>query len=140
MEKNKTDLEQLEQLVARLASDSLPASELLRLVDHEAAIMRVNTLLAMSRAARSAPGLVDAIVAAALDERNNVRLMGTVTVAHEAIACLFRVGTEEVRRQGEQLLQQLPALERSNLEWYLRSEGLRDESGPGMPKTGGPIR
>jgi hypothetical protein len=66
---------------------------------------------------------IEAIEAAVKDPRYAIRIMGTTSLAHLAVATLFRLG-DEARERGRALLETWAEPDRSDLLWFLRSEGI----------------
>jgi hypothetical protein len=115
----------LQQLVDRVKSGKMRSDQLLALLRHESPLVRANALEALVSPARHQKGLLDELVAAALDPANRVRLMGTISVAHVAVCCIFRAGTPEALEAANALVSAWSATDRTDLIWYLESEGLQ---------------
>jgi len=114
----------LQTLVNHIRGRTMPIAEVRRLLHHESPLVRVNALEACVDAARHDEDLLDEIRVAVSNPTNKVRMMGTVSVAHIAVGCLLRVGTTEAVEAATALLQDWPEPDRSDLNWYLESEGL----------------
>jgi len=99
--------------VVRLAD--LPTAELRDLLAYESSFKRSDALLALARRAQQDVGLVDEIADAASDPRNAARLIGTVTVAHVAVASLLQVGTPKAVAAAQRLIKTWPEPDRSDL-------------------------
>ena len=108
--------------VVRLAD--LSTAELRNLLTHQSSIKRSDALLALARRAQEDEDLVDEIAAAANDPKNATRLMGTVTVSHIAVASLLQIGTPKAVAAAQRLIKVWPEPHRSDLLWFLKSEGL----------------
>jgi len=117
-------VKELQGLVDRIRGGSMPMAEIQGLLQHQSPLVRVNALEALVGAAQHDDGLLKELVAAARNPMNNVRLMGTTSVAHVAMACLFRVGTAAAVEAAKALISAWPELDRSDLIWYLKSESL----------------
>jgi len=117
----------IQPLIDQLKNDQVSTSELRALLDHKSILVRANTLASIARHVHQDEELVNDLVRAAIDPKNTVQLMGTITVAHEAVAALFRAGTPRAVTAGQQLLIAWPDPNRRDLLWYLQSEGLLDQ-------------
>lgn len=113
----------IQEVITALVQGCVPLTEIQELLHHPAAVVRVNALNALVPQARSDDRLVENMVAAAEDPLNDIRLMGTISVRHHAVACLYRVGNLTASRWAANLLATWPEPDRSDLVWYLRSEG-----------------
>ena len=114
----------LQGLVERLKSGTMLADEVRGLLHHKSPLVRANAIEALAGLARDDDRLVDELIAAASDPQNNVRLMGTISVAHVAVGCLLRVATAKALEAAKALLSEWPEPDRTDLIWYLGSEGL----------------
>jgi len=115
----------LQRLVDRIRSGNVPAAELRGLIHHQSPVIRVNALEALAAQAEPHSGVVAELIAAAGDPVNKSRLMGTVSVAHVAVACLLRFATSEAVEAANALLNTWAEPDRTDLIWYLKSEGLQ---------------
>jgi HEAT repeat protein len=115
---------ELQALVDVIRARKLPIAEIRKLLHHESPLVRVNALEAIVDPARQDLVLLNDLKLAASDPLNNVRLMGTVSVAHVAVACLIQIGTSDSLLATRQLLEKWPEPDRKDLIWYLESEGL----------------
>jgi len=115
-------------LIEQLESDQIPTRELHELLDHKSVLVRTNALEAMARHAQQdhaiADQFTDDLVVAARDPKNWSIVMGTIAVAHVAVACLLRVGTPKAVTAARQLIGEWPEPDRSDLLWFLKSEKL----------------
>jgi hypothetical protein len=68
--------------------------------------------------------LLSALRDVATSPANQVRPTGTISVAHVAVGCLFRVGSGHAAGLAKDLLAHWPEPDRSDLLWYLKSEDL----------------
>jgi hypothetical protein len=114
----------LQGLVDRVKSGAMPTAEVRALLHHQSPLVRANAIEALIRPARHDKGLLEELIAAASDPVNKVPLMGTISVAHVAVGYLLRVGTAEAVEAATVLLKQWPQPDRTDLTWYLKSEGL----------------
>ena len=114
----------IQSLIDQLRSGHAPLSEIRRLLHHPGAIVRVNAIVALISHAKNDRGSLKELIAAASNAENSVCLMGTISVAHVAVSCLLRVDTEEAVEAAKALLSNWPEPDRTDLTWYLKSEGL----------------
>lgn len=120
---HRVDWEALGHLLERLHDPQIPLEALLTHLNHDAALIRANVLFAHS--ARPATDVaITALTHAAWTQENTVRLMGTISVAHVAVAALLRLGTEDARTAAQRLLELWPEPDREDLMWYLKTENL----------------
>jgi hypothetical protein len=110
--------------VEYLKTDNVSPVDAVRLLEDEAALVRVNAVDAVGRLAMEDESLLDDLVAAARNPRNQTILMGRVRISHVAIANLLRVGTQRAKTLVAQLLEERDPEDRDDLLWYLQSEGL----------------
>jgi hypothetical protein len=115
---------EIEGIVKRLKSGDLPLAEVLSLLHFRSPIVRANALDALAAQAKSNDNVVGEVVAAATDPANKVPLMGTISVAHVAVACLLRAGSPKADQAAKALLETWPEPDRTDLIWYLESERL----------------
>ena len=115
----------LQGLVDRVKSGIMPTDEVRGLLHHQSHPVRANALEALVAPAQHDIGLLDELIAAASDPANRVPLMGTISVAHVAVGCLLRVGTAEALEAAKALWSAWPEPDRTDLTWYLKSEGLQ---------------
>ena len=118
-------VKELQGLVDRVRNGSMRTDEVRNLLHHPSPLVRANALEALVVPAQHDQRLVEEIAAAASDSANRVRLMGTISVAHVAVSCLFRVGTVEALEVAKALWSAWPEPDRTDLTWYLESEGLQ---------------
>jgi hypothetical protein len=118
-------VKELQGLVDRVKSGMMRTEEVRDLLHHASPLVRANALEALVAPAKRDQGLVDVLTAAASAPANKVRLMGSISVAHVAVGCLFRVGTAEAREAAQALWSTWPEPDRTDLTWYLESEGLQ---------------
>lgn len=111
-------------LVESIVRRELPPDELRHLLHTAGAIVRANALIALTEYAKDDEDLLADFVAAAKEPQNAVRLMGTTSVQHVAVASLLEVGTTAACASATALLDGWPEPDRSDLVWYLKSEGL----------------
>lgn len=118
-------VKELQGLVDRVKSGMMRTEEVRDLLHHASPLIRANALEALVAPAKRDGELVDELAAAASDPANKVHLMGTISVAHLAVGCLLRVGTAEARQTAQALWSTWPERDRTDLTWYLESEGLQ---------------
>ena len=114
--------ENFQWIVDRLKNEETSIKETQELLHHPSSVVRVNAVDALARRSRDGLELIEDLVTAAKHPKNDTPLMGTITVAHVAVASLFRVGTQKALAAGKQLLDEWPEPDRSDLLWYLKSE------------------
>jgi hypothetical protein len=119
-----TSVKELQTLVDRMRDRTMPIVQVRRMLHHESPLVRVNALEACVDAARHDEDLLEEFTMAVSNPANKVRMMGTVSVAHIAVGCLLRVGTNEAIEAAKALLQGWPEPDRDQLVRYLESEGL----------------
>jgi hypothetical protein len=117
-------MQQLQKLIDRLRSGNASVDEIRSLLHASSIVVRANALEALVPHAKSDHSLLTDLTTAISDPKNQARLMGTITLAHLAIASLFRVGSEKATEIANELIDTWPETDRSDLEWYLKSEGL----------------
>jgi hypothetical protein len=115
---------EIETIVDRLRSGQLPLGEVRSLLRYPSPIVRANALDAIAVQAKGNDDVIGELLAVVSDPANQMPLMGTVSVAHLAIACLLRLGTPKATEAANQLIMNCPEPERTDLIWYLKSEGL----------------
>ncbi len=116
--------EDIPSILDSLNKDDVSKDEVLRYLNHEAALVRANAIEAAARLAKEDGRLVEVIALEAQKPQNSVRLLGTTTIRHLAIGWLLRVGIPEAAKKAAELLDAVPEEERRDLIWYLRSEGV----------------
>jgi hypothetical protein len=114
----------VQDLIDRMHRGEVPIDELHRLTAHPAALVLVNAIEMLGQKANGDPQILDDLRNAAMAEINQVCLMGTIRIAHVAIACLLRIGSERALTIANDLISSRPEPERSDLMRYLQSEGL----------------
>jgi hypothetical protein len=119
-----TSVKELQAIVDRMRDRTMPIAQVRRMLHHESPLVRVNALEACVDAARNDQDLLEELRLAVSNPANKVRMMGTVSVAHIAVGCLLRVGTNEAVEAANALLQGWPEPDRSDLVRYLESEKL----------------
>ena len=117
-------VQDLQRIVDRVQNGNMCTDELRVLLHHKSPLIRANALEALVCPAQQDIGLLEDLVAAASDPMNRVTLMGTISVAHVAVACLFRIGRAEAVNAARTLLNDWRKADRADLDWYLKSEGL----------------
>jgi HEAT repeats len=110
-------------VIDHLRSDACSVDDLRAALKHSSAAVRANAIEALA-AKDGDDDFIDELRQAAVDSANQVRLMGTISVGHVAVASLLRIGTEEAERAAHELINHWPEPDRHDLLWYLQSEGL----------------
>ena len=108
--------------LARCTTKLLTFEETCRLVVHHSSVVRANAaahLIVFADDKDAAEGILKLM---SINPDNRVHLMGTISVAHVAVACLLRMGTRSGTATANELVQAWPEPDRSDLIWYLRSE------------------
>ncbi len=118
-------VKELQGLVDGLRSGSISTEQVRDLLHHPSPLVRANALEALVVPAKHDRRLMEEIAAAASDPANRVWLMGTISVAHVAVGCLVRVGTIDALEAAKALWSAWPEPNRTDLTWYLESEGLQ---------------
>lgn len=118
-----------QELVDALKAANANADLAIQCLSHDAALVRVNAIETLARrVSTNSKHVITALAHSAMDPKNKVRLLGNTTVAHVAIANLLRIGTAEAIEAGNNAIEQMPAGELDDLNWYLSSEGIRASS------------
>lgn len=117
-----------QSIVDRLKMPDVSQDEVLEYLQHDAALVRVNAIKAAARLAKDNDRLIAIVANEAQQPQNTVRLLGTATVGHVAVGCLFRIGSPDATRRAMQLVAGWPEDEREDLVWYLKSEGLLNDT------------
>lgn len=125
-----------QETVRHLRSGEASVEDICRLLHDDSIVVRANALEVLVDHARHEEGLLDKIHEAATSPGNKARLMGTITVAHVAVACLMRVGSDRAIEAARGLIASWPELDRSDLLWYLKSEGLATQDPQGQDPQG----
>jgi len=119
--------ESVQESIDRIRTGELPMSNLIKYLSHRSPLVRVNAMEVLALRGEDSEAS-DALREAAADPRNRTRLFGTVTAADVAIACLMRIGTDSAVKAAAGLVSRHQEPHRSDLLWYLRSEGLIPEA------------
>lgn len=117
--KNQPDAQ---ELIAKMGIKLLAFKETCGLVLHPSPVVRANALMHLIAHVDHTNSVEGILKLAAINPDNRVPLMGTISVAHVAVACLLRLGTHSATATANELLQAWPEPDRSDLIWYLRSE------------------
>ncbi len=105
--------------------DALPDDRLRELLRSGTKSERARAMGALARRAASNPSLRAEVLAALTDpDHRAMRIMGTISIAHIGVACLYRASDDDVRRQVQQLITAWPEPDRTDLLWFLRSQSL----------------
>ena len=110
------------ELVVKLGSKLLTFDETCGLVLHPSPVVRANALMHLITHADHTDSVESNLKLAVMNPDNRYILMGTISVAHVAVACLLRMGTQSGTATANELLQAWPEPDRSDLIWNLRSE------------------
>ena len=124
-------LSQLHTKIGRIWSDEVSPQTLCQQLSARSVLARVNAAQALAARSDTDADTVAALRTAAADRRNQTVLLGTVTAADVMIASLLRLGHDDVTETARRLIDAQPEPHRSDLLWYLRSEGLIVE--PAVP-------
>lgn len=117
--------QQLMTLVRQLKDDTLPSEQVRASVTHPSNPVRALALNAIARREDEFPDAVDIITNAAADPENSTAiLVGLVTVTHEAIACLLRIGSPVAISSARRLIEEQPESEKEILVWFLSEQSL----------------
>lgn len=119
----QTAVENIQGVVTALVRGETPLDAIRTHLRDPGAVVRANALNALIPHAKIDDGLIEVIVAAAKNPINEIRLMGTISVAHVAIGCLYQTGTTPAVGVATELLAAWPEPDRGDLLWFLRSEG-----------------
>ncbi len=118
----------VQSIIDSITKGSLPAWQLRSYLENGGALVRINALLALMPFAKADPAFIKDFQRALEDPKNAFRLMGTVTIAHLVVGCLFQVRTPEAVQIAQRYLEELPEPDRSDLLWYLQSEKILVDS------------
>lgn len=113
----------LQEVVDRIRHGNVNVAELQKLLRHPSPLVRANAIEAWARHSQGDNAVAE-LVAAARDAANRVRLMGSTTVADVGIAALLKIGTDRSIVAAHDLIAERVEPERSDLVFYLQSEGL----------------
>jgi hypothetical protein len=116
--------ESVQNLIDHLRSDECSLKELRAALAHSSAVVRANAIEALAANSDRDADRIDELRRAAVASENQVRLTGTISVGHIAVASLLRIGTEAANRAAHELLNQWPEPDRHDLLWHLQSESL----------------
>lgn len=119
-----TLIKEVQDIINQLAADELPDSDVSAMLDHGSPLVRMNAIACLMRRAADDATLLDQVITAIAGPRNHFRLMGTVTVAHEAIYLLLKSGITDAREMAADLIQGIPEPRRADLISYLQSGGV----------------
>jgi HEAT repeat protein len=119
----ETAVENIKSVITELVTGKTLLDDIRVHIRDSGPLVRANALNALVSPAKADAGLIKDIVAAARHPDNKVRLMGTIAVAHVAVDCLYQIGSRTALEAATELLAKWPEPDRSDLLWYLRSEG-----------------
>lgn len=116
-------------LIDNISKDVYSPRDLRAFLNHGSIAVRATTLDAIARgssrvSADEADEVVDDLSDAASNPTNRTLLLGTISLAHVAMASLFRIGTPRAVSAAWELIDRWPEPDRTDLLWYLRSESL----------------
>ena len=110
--------------------DELPTAQLFVMLDNISKLIRGRALAALARRSKQDEGLVSHVLAAISNPENrDTRLMGTISVSHLGVACLFEFGSSKTRELVRQLLEDWPEPDRTDLLWFLKSQEISLDEG-----------
>lgn len=108
--------------------DGYSTEELRRQLDVGGKPNRARAIGALARRAARDESLHDEIFAKLADPTIRAqRFMGTISLAHIAMACLWIAATPPVIARARQLLETWPEPDRSDLLWFLRTQDIAVE-------------
>lgn len=108
--------------------DQFPTTNLLELAITGSAFYRAHALSALARRSIQDEILLDQIVQGITDSKNiQARVMGTISVSHIVIASLLQTNQPKAKEKVKNLLETWPESDRSDLLWFLKSEGISPE-------------
>jgi hypothetical protein len=129
-------IKDLQYLIERIRSGEMPSGELRRCLRHRSPLVRANALEASVASSRLDESLLQDLINSVAAPTNKVVLMGTISVAHIAVGCLFQIGTSAAVEAARGFLISWPEPDRSDLIWYLSSKGLGTEWFEGQASRG----
>jgi hypothetical protein len=105
--------------------DSMSNEELFETLVRGGVPRRARAMAALARRASQAEGLADQVLEQIRSESNrSTRVMGTVSLSHIGFGCLWERGTIAVRAKLDEQFANWPEPDRTDLSWFLRSQGL----------------
>jgi hypothetical protein len=110
-----------------LRSGEATVEEIRHLLHDKSIIVRANALEAIVSHCQRDEGLLDEICNAITPLGRQTRLLGNISMAHIAVGCLMKVGSDRAVGVARDLIASWPEPDRSDLLWYLKSEGLIDQ-------------
>ena len=119
----QTAIDNVQDVVTSLVKGDTPLDDIRTNLRDPAAVVRANALNALVSYAKADAGLIEDVVAVAKNPINGIGLIGTLTVAHVAVGCLYQIGSLTALDAATELLARWPEPDRSDLLWHLRSEG-----------------
>jgi hypothetical protein len=103
--------------------DTLPTERLQDLLKAGTKGERARAMGAFARRAARETGLRDSLFAALADPANrSLRFMGTVSIAHIGVACVYPPAPGHVKERVKALIDAWPEPDRKDLLWFLRSQ------------------
>jgi hypothetical protein len=113
----------IQQVIDKIRGRHFGATDLRRLLAHASPVVRVNAIDALQDCIGTDDSVVADLVAAATEPANAFRLMGTITVAHQAVLSLLQSTHPKAVEAANELIRNWPEPDRQDLLWFLRSEG-----------------
>jgi len=114
-----------EIFIQDLEYDRLTTQQLLDSLDQSSIINRGRSIAALARRAVQNDGLVDVVVAAiSVPQNKEARIIGTISVSQVGYACLWWFGSAQTRSKLQILLQDWQEPDRSDLLWFMKSQGI----------------
>lgn len=99
--------------------------ELMELLDSPSVIYRAHAVETLARRPGDDEAIGKRLLEVATKAKNrNDRLIGTVSIAHIAIASLLETGSHTMKENIKKLLDDWPEPDRSDLIWYLTNKNL----------------
>jgi hypothetical protein len=119
-----TSIKDLQNIIDRMKNGGMPVADVRGMLQHKSPVVRVNALEVLVNRTRHDEGLIEALVIAASNPANSVRLFGNTSVAHVAVGLLMQVGTPDAMNAAKSLVRAWPEHDQTDLIWYLKSAGL----------------
>jgi hypothetical protein len=115
--------------------DAMSREQLFEILGRGGTPRRARAMAALARKASLDDGLVDQVLEEIESASNrSTRVMGTVSLSHIGFGCLWERGNVVVQAKLEQQFAVWPEPDRSDLSWFLKSQGLS------QPNRESPIR
>ena len=114
----------IQQTIDAIKSGRLSLSELRSFLLHPSPLVRANAVGSVAERIGEDGTLLEEVVAFAKNPEHAFRLMGTTTLAHLAVLALLRSCSPVARQAGLDLVNQWQGVDRQDLIWFLKSEGI----------------